>query len=40
LKDFKIVGGYTEKMPLDFALDVLVMSGPITVPVTKTDKIN
>jgi hypothetical protein len=31
LKDFKIIGGYAEKMHLDFALDVLVISDPETL---------
>ena len=32
LKDFKIVGKYVLEMKLDFALDAMTYSNPITVP--------
>lgn len=38
LKDFKVTGKYTEKMRLDFALDVLAYSDPITVTRTENKK--
>ena len=38
LKDFNVTGKYTKKMQLDFALDVLVISDPITVVPTENKK--
>lgn len=38
LKDFKVTGGYAEEMQLDFALDVLVISDPVTVVPTENKK--
>ena len=38
LQNFKVTGKYTAKMQLDFALDVLVISDPVTVVFTETKK--
>jgi hypothetical protein len=37
LKDFKVIGGFTGKMQLDLALDVLVMIQPVSVPFDSKD---
>lgn len=38
LKDFKVTGKYAKKMQLDFALDVLTYTQPITVVPTENNK--
>ncbi len=40
LKDFKVTGGYNDKMQLDFALDVLTYTQPITVVPTENKNQN